>query len=107
MKRIIRPHARSGEKFEHEGQRSDLVVRFCKDVQHRSDSRYVEFGHLHLYYFSPVTGDADFVQEYYFGDLQHCEQYGFDKMGRSAQVNIICGNCSNKATCTNESGCNL
>ena len=62
---------------------------------------------LHLYCFSPVTGNADFVQEYYFGDLQHHEQYGFDKMGRSAQVNIICGNCSNKATCTNESGCNL
>ena len=61
-------------------------TRFCKDVQHRSDSRYVEFGHLHLYYFSPVTGDADFFQEYYFGDLQHCEQYGFDKMGRSAQL---------------------
>jgi hypothetical protein len=23
---------------------------------------------LHLYCFSPVTGNADFVQEYYFGD---------------------------------------
>jgi len=44
---------------------------------------------LHLYCFSPVTGNADFVQEYYFGDLQHHEQYGFDKMGRSAQVNIF------------------
>jgi hypothetical protein len=77
-------HARSGEKFEHEGQRSDLAIQFCKDVQHISDSGYVEFGQLYLYYFSPVTGDTDFVQEYYFGDLQHCEQYGFDKMGHSA-----------------------
>jgi len=89
-----------GKKFEYEGKESDLTVRFCKDVQYRSDSGYVDFGHFApLNYFAHGTGNADFVQEYYFGDLQHCEQYGFDKMGRSAQVNIICGNCSNRATC--------
>ncbi|KAH9319625.1 hypothetical protein KI387_021394, partial [Taxus chinensis] len=43
--------------------------------------------------------------EYYFGDLQHCEHYGYDQMGRTAQVNIICGNCSNIATCKDEMGC--
>lgn len=95
-----------GKKFEYEGKESDLAVRFCNDVQHRSDSGYVDFGHFTpINYFAHGTGNTDFVQEYYFGDLQHCEHYGFDKMGRSAQVNIICGNCSNRATCRDESGC--
>jgi len=76
-----------GKKFEYEGKNSDLAVRFCKDVQDRSDSGYVDFGHFEpSNYFAPGTGNADFVQKYYFGDLQHCEQHGFDKMGRSAQV---------------------
>ncbi|XP_059075589.1 uncharacterized protein LOC131074131 isoform X1 [Cryptomeria japonica] len=83
----------------------DLEIRFCNDVQRRSDEGYINFGHFAPFnYFVPGNGNADFVQEYYFGDLQHCEFYT-NKLGRTAQVNIICGNCSNGATCKDEIGC--
>ncbi|MBD4784405.1 hypothetical protein GUG12_11340, partial [Xanthomonas citri pv. citri] len=39
-------------------------------------------------------GRYNFVQEFYNGDLQHCE-ITHDKWGRTAQVNIICGDCPN------------
>ncbi|XP_022740177.1 uncharacterized protein LOC111292188 isoform X2 [Durio zibethinus] len=43
------------------------------------------------------------IEEYYIGDLLHCE-HTFDKMGRTAQVNIICGNCLN-GQCKDPLGC--
>uniref|UniRef100_A0A0E0JGP5 AT4G36440-like protein n=1 Tax=Oryza punctata TaxID=4537 RepID=A0A0E0JGP5_ORYPU len=58
---------------------SDLVVEFCKDVQRRSQATFQN------------------------GDLSHCETT-FEKMGRTAQVNIICGQCPNKA-CQGKQGC--
>ncbi|XP_051148612.1 uncharacterized protein LOC127263558 isoform X2 [Andrographis paniculata] len=58
---------------------NDLVVRFCKDVETRSQP------------------------EYYGGDLMNCEKT-YDKLGRTAQVNIICGNCPS-GQCTGGLGC--
>ncbi|KAK6150624.1 hypothetical protein DH2020_015556 [Rehmannia glutinosa] len=73
----------------------DLVVRFCKDVETRSQPGYVDFGRFDKFnHFIPSSGHANFVQEYYNGDLMKCEK-SYDKLGRTAQVNIICGNCPN------------
>ncbi|XP_052196676.1 uncharacterized protein LOC127804011 isoform X2 [Diospyros lotus] len=65
---------------------------------------YVDFGRFdHFNYFVAGSGHASFVQEFYGGDLRNCE-HTYDKMGRTAQVNIICGNCSDRY-CKGELGC--
>ncbi|KAG5623434.1 hypothetical protein H5410_008652 [Solanum commersonii] len=90
-----------GQPFEYEGKGkdADLVVRFCKDVESRSQASdlelqgYVDYGRFDkLNYFRAGSGHVSFVQEYFNGDLMNCEQ-SYDKMGRTAKVNIICGNC--------------
>ncbi|XP_072064135.1 uncharacterized protein [Arachis hypogaea] len=69
-----------GYLFEYDVQQdTDLAVRFCKDVESRSQT------------------------EFYSGDLMGCEQ-SYDKMGRTAQVNIICGSCPN-GQCKGRPGC--
>ncbi|KAF3604337.1 hypothetical protein F2Q69_00032777, partial [Brassica cretica] len=82
-----------GHPFEYDGKEFDLVVRFCKDVETRGQAGYVDFGRFDpLSYFDSSSGHFDFVQGFYHGDLANCEQ-SYDKLGRTAQVNIICGNC--------------
>ncbi|KAL0378291.1 UNVERIFIED_CONTAM: hypothetical protein Sradi_3134600 [Sesamum radiatum] len=83
----------------------DLVVRFCKDVETRSQQPgYVDFGRFDKFnHFIASSGHANFIQEYYNGDLMNCEK-SFDKLGRTAQVNIICGNCPN-GHCAGGLGC--
>ncbi|ONM31230.1 hypothetical protein ZEAMMB73_Zm00001d040366 [Zea mays] len=84
--------------------RSDLVVEFCKDVQKRSQEGYLEFGRfVSPHSFLTGSGPIDYIQKMHNGDLVHCETT-FHKMGRTAQVNIICGHCSNKV-CKDEQGC--
>ncbi|OEL37516.1 hypothetical protein BAE44_0001464, partial [Dichanthelium oligosanthes] len=65
---------------------------------------YIEFGRF-VSSRSFLTGSEpiDYVQKFHNGDLLHCETT-FEKLGRTAQVNIICGHCSNKA-CKDEQGC--
>ncbi|XVF15822.1 hypothetical protein REPUB_Repub09cG0189500 [Reevesia pubescens] len=85
-------------------QDTDFVIRFCKDVESRSQTGYVDFGRFNKFnYFVAGSGHVDLVQEFYNGDLQNCE-LTFDKMGRTAQVNIICGNCLN-GQCKGQLGC--
>ncbi|KAH9711245.1 G-protein coupled receptor [Citrus sinensis] len=84
-----------GLPFEYEDKDSDLVIRFCKDVERRSQMGYVDFGRFDGFNgFVAGSGHVDFVQGFYNGDLLKCED-SYDKRGRTAQVNIICGNCSN------------
>ncbi|KAJ6810288.1 uncharacterized protein M6B38_158710 [Iris pallida] len=93
-----------GHPFEYEGKEADLVVRFCKDVESRSQKGYVDFGRYTApHYFVAGSGPVNFVQGFYNGDLTNCE-YSFDKMGRTAQVNVVCGSCLNGA-CKGELGC--
>ncbi|XP_021594449.1 uncharacterized protein LOC110601565 isoform X2 [Manihot esculenta] len=94
-----------GHPFEYEGKEStDLMVRFCKDVERRSQTGYVDFGRFDTFnYFISGSGRVDFVQGFYNGDLANCE-YSYDKLGRTAQVNIICGNCWN-GQCKGGLGC--
>lgn len=93
-----------GHPFEYEGKDSDLVVRFCKDVESRSQTGYIDFGRFDaLNYFVAGSGDVNFVQGFYKGDLLNCEK-SYDKMGRTAQVNIICGNCRS-SQCKGSFGC--
>ncbi|KAL0872448.1 hypothetical protein Bca101_022153 [Brassica carinata] len=82
-----------GHPFEYDGKEFDLVVRFCKDVETRGQAGYVDFGRFDpLSYFVSSSGHFDFVQGFYHGDLSNCE-HSYDKLGRTSQVNIICGNC--------------
>ncbi|PPD95471.1 hypothetical protein GOBAR_DD07551 [Gossypium barbadense] len=84
-----------GSPFVYEGKDTDVVFRFCKDVESRSQAGYVDFGRYDKFnYFVAGSGHVDLVQEFYNGDLLNCE-HTFDKMGRTAQVNIICGKCLN------------
>ncbi|KAK4259964.1 hypothetical protein QN277_003145 [Acacia crassicarpa] len=86
-----------GKTFEYDakGVNPDLAVRFCKDVETRSQTGYVDFGRYdNLNYFAAGSGQSDFFQRFYNGDLSGCE-LSYDKMGRTAQVNIICGTCPN------------
>uniref|UniRef100_A0A5B7BMT6 G-protein coupled receptor n=1 Tax=Davidia involucrata TaxID=16924 RepID=A0A5B7BMT6_DAVIN len=93
-----------GLPFEYDGKDSDLVVRFCKDVESRSQTGYVDFGRFDTFnYFVAGSGHVNFVQEFYNGDLVNCE-HSYDKMGRTAQVNIICGSCLN-GQCKGGLGC--
>lgn len=93
-----------GLPFEYEDKDSDLVVRFCKDVERRSQMGYVDFGRFDGFNgFVAGSGHVDFVQGFYNGDLLKCED-SYDKRGRTAQVNIICGNCSN-GQCKGGFGC--
>ncbi|XP_072999180.1 uncharacterized protein [Typha latifolia] len=93
-----------GHPFEYDGKDADLVVRFCKDVESRSQSGYIDFGrYITPHYFVAGSEPVDFIQRFYSGDLTNCED-SFDKMGRAAQVNIICGNCLS-GTCKGELGC--
>ncbi|KAG6603939.1 hypothetical protein SDJN03_04548, partial [Cucurbita argyrosperma subsp. sororia] len=94
-----------GQPFEYDGKDSDLVVRFCKDVESRSQQTgYVDFGRFDKFnYFVSGSGHANFVQGYYYGDLTSCEQ-SYDKLGRTAQVNVICGGCLN-GQCKGGLGC--
>ncbi|XP_062102470.1 uncharacterized protein LOC133812689 isoform X1 [Humulus lupulus] len=95
-----------GHAFEYdaEGHGADLVVRFCKDVETRSQTGYVDFGRFDkLNYFVAAAGQVDFVQGFYNGDLRQCED-SYDKMGRTAQVNVICGACPN-GKCEGLPGC--
>ncbi|RVW51737.1 hypothetical protein CK203_066839 [Vitis vinifera] len=71
---------------------------------HIFDFGYVDFGRFDKFnYFVAGSGHINFVQEFYNGDLLNCETT-HDKMGRTAQVNIICGSCSN-GQCAGELGC--
>ncbi|XP_047263159.1 uncharacterized protein LOC107860011 isoform X2 [Capsicum annuum] len=95
-----------GQPFEYEGngKDADLVVRFCKDVESRSQAGYVDYGRFDkVNYFRTGSGHVSFIQEYFNGDLMNCEQ-SYDKMGRTAQVNIICGNCPH-GQCKGGLGC--
>ncbi|RCV24042.1 hypothetical protein SETIT_5G053400v2 [Setaria italica] len=96
-----------GKEYEYNEQglqRSDLVVEFCKDVQKRSQEGYIEFGRfVSSRSFLFGSGPTDYIQRFHNGDLVHCETT-FKMMGRTAQVNIKCGHCSNKA-CRDEQGC--
>ncbi|KAK3410379.1 hypothetical protein EUGRSUZ_J02381 [Eucalyptus grandis] len=93
-----------GHVFEYEEKEEDLVVRFCKDVETRSNLGFVAFGRFDKFnHFTAGSGHIDFVQRFYNGDLRNCEK-SYDKMGRTAQVNIICGSCS-KSQCKGELGC--
>ncbi|KAK8939023.1 hypothetical protein KSP39_PZI010814 [Platanthera zijinensis] len=94
----------TGHIFTHEGKDGDVVVRFCKDVEFRSQTGYIDFGRFGASnYFVAGSGSIDFVQGFYNGDLTNCE-HTFDKLGRTAQVNIICGNCLSGG-CKGEFGC--
>ncbi|KAB2036593.1 hypothetical protein ERO13_D03G012200v2 [Gossypium hirsutum] len=93
-----------GSPFVYEGKDTDVVFRFCKDVESRSQAGYVDFGRYDKFnYFVAGSGHVDLVQEFYNGDLLNCE-HTFDKMGRTAQVNIICGKCLN-GQCKGQHGC--
>ncbi|KAJ0989042.1 hypothetical protein J5N97_007398 [Dioscorea zingiberensis] len=94
-----------GHPFEYDGKDGDdLVIRFCKDVESRSQTGYVDFGRYATnHYFVPGPAPVNFVQGFYNGDLMSCE-HSFDKMGRTAQVNILCGNCLSGA-CKGQLGC--
>ncbi|XP_065851236.1 uncharacterized protein [Euphorbia lathyris] len=95
-----------GHHFEYEGkENTDLAVRFCKDVEKRSQKTgYVAFGRFNTFnHFTTGSGHVDFVQRFYGGDLANCEN-SYDKLGRTAQVNIICGNCLN-GQCKGGLGC--
>ncbi|CAK9157097.1 unnamed protein product [Ilex paraguariensis] len=82
-----------GYTLEYDGKDTDLAIRFCKDVETRSQLGYVDFGRFDKFnYFVAGSGRVNFVQEFYNGDLLNCE-HGYDKMGRTAHVNIICGSC--------------
>ncbi|KVI08810.1 hypothetical protein Ccrd_012819 [Cynara cardunculus var. scolymus] len=84
-----------GLPFEYDGGDTDYAVRFCKDMETRSQPGYVGFGRFDDFnYFVAGSGHYDFVQEFYNGDLQHCEK-SHDKRGRTSQLNIICGDCPN------------
>lgn len=94
-----------GITFEYEQKDSDVVVRFCKDVESRSQSGYVGFGRFDKFnYFVAGSGNLNFVQGFYHGDLKDCE-YSLDKMGRTSEVNILCGSCSNGEKCKGGLGC--
>lgn len=93
-----------GHVLTHEGKDGDLVVRFCKDVEFRSQMGYIDFGRFETSkYFVAGSGSIDFIQGFYNGDLTNCE-HTFDKLGRTAQVNIICGSCLSGG-CKGEFGC--
>ncbi|CAL5326413.1 unnamed protein product [Camellia sinensis] len=93
-----------GNPFEYDGKDSDLVVRFCKDVESRSQTGYVDFGRFDKSnFFVAGSGHVNFVQDFYNGDLINCE-HSYDKVGRTAQVNIICGSCPN-GKCKGGLGC--
>ncbi|KAG8383371.1 hypothetical protein BUALT_Bualt04G0005600 [Buddleja alternifolia] len=94
-----------GQLFEYDADKDpDLVVRFCKDVETRSQPGYVDFGRFDKFnYFIAGSGHIDFIQEYYNGDLMNCEK-SYDKLGRTAQINVICGNCPN-GQCVGGLGC--
>nr|XP_043634821.1 uncharacterized protein LOC122605924 isoform X1 [Erigeron canadensis] len=84
-----------GKEFEYDGAGTDFAVRFCTDVESRSNLGYVGFGRFDAFhYFAAGSGQYDFVQEFYNGDLRLCEKT-HDKRGRTAQLNIICGDCPN------------
>ncbi|KAL6007130.1 hypothetical protein ACLOJK_032626 [Asimina triloba] len=89
-----------GHAFEYDAKdsesESDLVVRFCKDVEARSQKGYVDYGRFATSnYFMAGSEHVNFVQGFFNGDLNNCEG-SYDKMGRTATVHIICGNCANK-----------
>ncbi|KAF3638481.1 putative peroxidase 72-like [Capsicum annuum] len=80
-----------GQPFEYEGngKDADLVVRFCKDVESRSQAGYVDYGRFDkVNYFRTGSGHVSFIQEYFNGDLMNCEQ-SYDKMGRTAQIEFL------------------
>ncbi|XP_076946571.1 uncharacterized protein LOC143618143 [Bidens hawaiensis] len=94
----------TGYPFEYEGVSTDCAIRFCKDVETRSQSGYIGFGRFEgSNYFVAGSERYNFVQEFYNGDLQKCE-ISHDKRGRTAQLNIICGDCPN-ARCKAGLGC--
>ncbi|KAL6849917.1 hypothetical protein ACP4OV_020544 [Aristida adscensionis] len=98
-----------GKEFEYNEKlvpRTDLAVEFCKDVQKRSQGvcGFIEFGRfVSSRYFLTGPEPIDYIQKFHYGDLVNCERT-FKKMGRTAQVNIICGHCSNKE-CKDKEGC--
>ncbi|EPS70332.1 hypothetical protein M569_04428, partial [Genlisea aurea] len=94
-----------GQLFEFQDSKgSDLVVRFCKDVESRSQQGYVDFGRFDKFnHFVASSGYGNFTQEYYGGDLRECEN-SFDKLGRTSQINIFCGKCSD-GKCLGGLGC--
>ncbi|CAN1122040.1 hypothetical protein LINPERPRIM_LOCUS2547, partial [Linum perenne] len=65
---------------------------------------YIDFGRFNKpYSFHPGSGHVDFVQDFYNGDLVNCEN-SYDKLGRTAKVNLLCGSCLNGA-CRGGLGC--
>ncbi|EFJ21407.1 hypothetical protein SELMODRAFT_176312 [Selaginella moellendorffii] len=91
-----------GHQFEHSSNNGDFVLRFCKDVQLRSNKGYVNYGR-----FVPLLSTSEngnFVQHYNQGDLQGCENNGFDLSGRNSEVSVSCGRCDG-TSCTDSFGC--
>ncbi|KAG6397386.1 hypothetical protein SASPL_143553 [Salvia splendens] len=85
-----------GQLFEYDDEKDpSLVVRFCKDIETRPQTGYVDYGRYDsLNYFIASAGTGNFLQEYFNGDIKNCETT-YDKLGRTGQVNIICGSCPN------------
>ncbi|KAG2243100.1 hypothetical protein Bca52824_095056 [Brassica carinata] len=74
------------------GRQEDLVA-YIEKKKKKKKLGYVDFGRFDpLSYFVSSSGHFDFVQGFYHGDLSNCE-HSYDKLGRTSQVNIICGNC--------------
>ncbi|KAM0033801.1 hypothetical protein Hdeb2414_s0016g00490151 [Helianthus debilis subsp. tardiflorus] len=84
---------------------TDCAIRFCKDVETRSQSGYLGFGKFEGFnYFVAGSERYNFVQEFYNVDLQHCET-SHNKRGRTAQLNIICGELGYVCNVSFESDC--
>ncbi|XP_042025899.1 uncharacterized protein LOC121772755 isoform X1 [Salvia splendens] len=94
-----------GQLFEYDDEKDpSLVVRFCKDIETRPQTGYVDYGRYDsLNYFIASAGTGNFLQEYFNGDIKNCETT-YDKLGRTGQVNIICGSCPN-GRCVGGLGC--
>ncbi|MFS7970317.1 hypothetical protein Hanom_Chr09g00819621 [Helianthus anomalus] len=93
----------NGHLFEYDGGSTDCAIRFCKDVETRSQSGYIGFGKFEGFNYFVAGSERYNSVQFYNGDLQHCET-SHDKRGRTAQLNIICGDCPN-AQCKSELGC--
>lgn len=93
----------NGHVFEYDGKEADLAVRFCKDKETRPNLDFVDFGRFDK---SAGSGHINFVQCCYNGDLRNCQKI-YEKLGRTSQVNIICGSCLPRCMCdvTYESLC--
>ncbi|KAH1039911.1 hypothetical protein J1N35_041654 [Gossypium stocksii] len=72
-----------------------IIESDAEDLPFRTDyaDRYVSASSIE-YWPDPQRGIKEAYKEFYNSDLLNCE-HTFNKMGRSARVNIICGKCLN------------